>query len=48
MPKCVTLKCDDNEMTQQERERQYLEGWVGITMYEHICRNCFNQLKEER
>lgn len=47
MAKCITLKCEGNEMDYQEREKQYLSGWVGITMYEHICSKCFNQLKEE-
>lgn len=46
MPKCVTLKCDHNEMDHQEREKQYLSGWVNVTTYEHICLTCFNQLKE--
>ena len=48
MPKCVTLKCDNNEMTADQREEQFLAGWVGVTMYENICSNCFNQLKKER
>lgn len=47
MGKCVTLRCNDYEMTEQEREKQYLSGWIGVTMYEHICLKCFNQLKEE-
>jgi hypothetical protein len=47
MSKCVTLKCNQNEMSNEERETQYLSGWVGITMYDHICLKCFNQLKEE-
>ncbi len=48
MPKCVTLKCNNDELTYQEREKQFLAGWVGITMYDHVCQNCFDQLKEER
>jgi hypothetical protein len=48
MTKCVTLKCNNEKMTHQEREKQFLAGWVGITMHDHICINCFDQLKEER
>ena len=49
MPKCVTLNCCDNEeMTAHQREEYFLAGWVGITMHENICTNCFDQLKEER
>ena len=48
MPKCVTMQCSNDEMTANQREEQYLAGWVGITMYDNICANCFNQLKEER
>lgn len=47
MPQCVTLKCTNKEMTEKERETQFLAGWVGITMYDHICFACFDQLKEE-
>jgi hypothetical protein len=47
MPQCVTLKCTNEEMTEKERGTQYLAGWVGISMYDHICGNCFDQLKEE-
>ena len=46
--KCVTLNCDNLEMTEKERESQFVAGWVGVTMYEHICANCFDQLKDER
>jgi hypothetical protein len=48
MTKCITLKCNNDELTYQEREAQFLAGWVGITMYDHVCQNCFDQLKEER
>jgi len=48
MANCVTLKCDNAEMTDQEREQQFAFGWVGVSMYQHICLNCFDQLKEER
>ena len=48
MAHCVTLKCDNLEMTEQEREQQFAFGWVGVSMYQHICLNCFDQLKEER
>jgi hypothetical protein len=48
MAQCVTLQCDNAEMTEQEKEAQFLEGWTGVSMYEHICGNCFDQLKEER
>jgi hypothetical protein len=48
MARCVTFKCDNLEMTDQEREQQFAFGWVGVSMYEHICSNCFDQLKEER
>jgi hypothetical protein len=48
MTKCVTLKCNNEEMTEKEREKQFVAGWVGITMYDHVCQNCFDQLKEER
>jgi hypothetical protein len=48
MTQCVTLKCDNAEMTEQERETQFLAGWVGVTMWDHICSNCFDLLKEER
>lgn len=47
MPKCVTLKCDNEEMTEAEVTKQYLAGWIGITMHDHICFNCFDLLKEE-
>ena len=33
--KCVTLNCDNLEMTEKERESQFLGGWVGVTMYEN-------------
>jgi len=46
MPICVTLKCTNEGMTCAEREQAFSFGWVGITMYENICSNCFNQLKE--
>jgi hypothetical protein len=48
MSKCVTPKCDNTEMTEQERETQFLAGWVGVSMYDQICGNCFDQIKEER
>jgi len=48
MSQCVTLKCDNKKMTEQEREQEFLAGFVGITMYENICSNCFDLLKEER
>jgi len=48
MPQCVTLKCTNEEMTEKEIETQFLAGWVGVTMYDHTCQNCFDQLKEER
>jgi hypothetical protein len=47
MTKCVTLKCNNEEMTEKEIEKQFLAGWVGITMYDHICFECFDLLKEE-
>jgi len=47
MAKCVTLNCNEYEMTQQERGFEFVNGWVGITMYDNICQNCFNQLKKE-
>jgi hypothetical protein len=45
---CTTLKCNNQEMTDAEREQQFFAGWVGITMYDNICSNCFDQLKEVR
>jgi hypothetical protein len=47
MSKCITLKCNNKEMTQQEREKEFQSGWVGITMHDHICLNCFELLKKE-
>jgi hypothetical protein len=34
-------------MTEKEIEKQFLAGWVGVTMYDHICFACFDVLKEE-
>jgi len=48
MSKCVTLKCNEEEMTTNQREEQFLAGWVGVTMYDNICTHCFDLLKEER
>jgi hypothetical protein len=46
--RCITLECDNKAMTNQEREKEFFAGWVGITMYEDICLGCFAKLKEER
>jgi hypothetical protein len=43
---CITHKCDNKEMTEIEREQEFLAGWPGISMYDHICSNCFNEMKE--
>jgi hypothetical protein len=43
---CTTLKCNNEEMTYNEREQEFFLGWVGITMYDHICSQCFNEIKE--
>jgi hypothetical protein len=48
MTRCITLKCNNEEMTDQERETQFIAGYVGVTMYDHICSACFDLLKEER
>jgi hypothetical protein len=45
---CSTLKCNNEEMTNAQREQEFSDGWVGVTMYENICSNCFNQIKEIR
>jgi hypothetical protein len=47
MKRCVTLKCDNAEMTPKEIETEFLAGWVGITMHPHTCKNCFDLLKKE-
>jgi hypothetical protein len=44
---CIHPDCNNAEMTEQQREAQFLAGWVGVTMYDHICSECFDLLKEE-
>jgi hypothetical protein len=48
MSQCITLKCNNKEMTETERETQFIAGYVGVTMYQNICSTCFDLLKEER
>jgi hypothetical protein len=45
---CTTSECTNEEMTEEQREEQFRLGWVGVSMYEHICSNCFDLIKEER
>jgi hypothetical protein len=47
MPQCVTLKCTNEEMTEKEVQAQFIAGWVGLSMSDHICFSCFDLLKEE-
>ena len=46
MAMCIYPKCNNEQMTYTEREKQFSDGWVGITMYENICSRCFNEMKE--
>lgn len=47
MKPCIYPNCGNREMNYQEREAQFVAGWVGVTMYEHICLDCFDLLKTE-
>jgi hypothetical protein len=46
--KCTNTNCNNEEMSIQQRETEFSAGWVGVTMYEQICSDCFDKIKEER
>ena len=48
MEKILNCDCGRESMTAIERGREYRSGWVGITMYESICSQCFDEVKEIR
>lgn len=48
MEKILNCDCGRESMTAEDREMQFSAGWVGITMYESICSQCFDEVKEIR